>query len=86
MYGNNNDNNNNNIDIYDIYDTGTDEYNQALSVRRANSAADALRASGNMQADVSVAGHGRENPKFPNDLPEGRQLNRRVEVDIAKSE
>ncbi|MFI5263061.1 MAG: OmpA family protein [Candidatus Kapaibacterium sp.] len=66
--------------------TGTDEYNQALSERRAQSAADALRASGNMPADVAVEGHGRQNPKFPNDLPEGRQLNRRVEVDIAKSE
>ena len=66
--------------------TGTDEYNQALSERRANSAADALRASGTMPTDVAVEGHGRQDPKFPNDLPEGRQLNRRVEIDIAKSE
>ncbi|MDP4235126.1 MAG: OmpA family protein, partial [Bacteroidota bacterium] len=63
--------------------TGTDEYNQALSERRANSTADALRASARMPADVSVAGHGRQDPKFSNDLPEGRQLNRRVEVEIA---
>lgn len=65
--------------------TGTDEYNQALSERRANSAAEELRTSASMPADVSVTGHGRQDPRFSNDLPEGRQLNRRVEVEIAKS-
>jgi len=65
--------------------TGTAEYNQALSERRANQAAEALRARAHMPANVSVTGHGFEDPKFTNDLPEGRQLNRRVEVDIAKT-
>jgi outer membrane protein OmpA-like peptidoglycan-associated protein len=65
--------------------TGTDEYNQALSERRANSAASILQTMAKMPANVSVAGHGRANPKFSNDLPEGRQLNRRVEVEIQKS-
>jgi outer membrane protein OmpA-like peptidoglycan-associated protein len=65
--------------------TGTVEYNQALSEARAQKAADALRAAARMPANVTVTGHGLNDPKFPNDLPEGRQLNRRVEVDIAKS-
>ena len=65
--------------------TGTDEYNQALSERRAQSAANALTGSARMPSAVSVAAHGENDPKFTNELPEGRQLNRRVEVEIAKS-
>lgn len=65
--------------------TGTDEYNQALSERRANSAASILSSSTRMPSAVNVAAHGENDPKFTNELPEGRQLNRRVEVEIAKS-
>jgi flagellar motor protein MotB len=32
-----------------------------------------------------VTGHGERDPKFDNALPEGRQLNRRVEFTIEKS-
>ncbi len=65
--------------------TGTAEYNQALSEQRANSAVTALRASSKLPVNTTVHGVGLRDPKFANDLPEGRQLNRRVEVSIEKS-
>jgi outer membrane protein OmpA-like peptidoglycan-associated protein len=65
--------------------TGTPEYNQALSEQRANSAITALRASTKLPANTAVHGVGLRDPKFANELPEGRQLNRRVEVSIEKS-
>ncbi len=65
--------------------TGTREYNQTLSEARANGAITALRSMTSLPANVSVQGHGIDDPKFPNSLPEGRQLNRRVEFTIEKS-
>lgn len=66
--------------------TGTEEYNQALSESRANSAVTALRSMTPLPSATDVTGHGERDPKFNNDLPEGRQLNRRVEFTIEKSE
>jgi outer membrane protein OmpA-like peptidoglycan-associated protein len=65
--------------------TGADDYNQALSEARAAAAVDALRAATHLPANTNVNGHGKRDPKFVNELPEGRMLNRRVEVEIAKS-
>jgi outer membrane protein OmpA-like peptidoglycan-associated protein len=65
--------------------TGTEEYNQNLSEARANSAVTALRSMTTLPAATNVTGHGERDPKFNNDLPEGRQLNRRVEFTIEKS-
>jgi outer membrane protein OmpA-like peptidoglycan-associated protein len=65
--------------------TGADDYNQALSEARAAAAADALRKAARLPANTNVSGHGKRDPKFVNELPEGRMLNRRVEVDITKS-
>ncbi|SRR5579883_295730 len=65
--------------------TGTPEYNQTLSEARANAAVTALRSMTTLPANVTVHGHGLRDPKFTNDLPEGRQLNRRVEFTIDKS-
>jgi outer membrane protein OmpA-like peptidoglycan-associated protein len=65
--------------------TGADDYNQALSEARAAAAADALRKATRLPANTNVAGHGKRDPKFVNELPEGRMLNRRVEVEIQKS-
>ncbi|MDP4220130.1 MAG: OmpA family protein [Bacteroidota bacterium] len=65
--------------------TGTDEYNQALSEARAQSAVAALRSATRLPANTNVNAHGKRDPKFVNELPEGRMLNRRVEVDISKS-
>jgi outer membrane protein OmpA-like peptidoglycan-associated protein len=65
--------------------TGTEDYNQMLSEARANSAATSLRSMTTFPNDLDVVGHGERDPKFDNDLPEGRQLNRRVEFTIEKS-
>lgn len=65
--------------------TGTAPYNQSLSEARANSAVTALRSMTSLPSNVTVHGHGLRDPKFSNDLPEGRQLNRRVEFTIEKS-
>jgi len=73
-----------NIDGY-CDNTGTDEYNQALSEARANSAVTSLRDMTRLPANTNVRGHGERDPKFDNNLPEGRQLNRRVEFTIEKS-
>ena len=65
--------------------TGTPEYNQTLSEARANAAVTALRSMTSLPANVTVQGHGLRDPRFTNDLPEGRQLNRRVEFTIEKA-
>ncbi len=65
--------------------TGTREYNQTLSEARANGAISALRMMTSLPANVTAQGHGVNDPKFPNSLPEGRQLNRRVEFTIEKN-
>jgi outer membrane protein OmpA-like peptidoglycan-associated protein len=64
--------------------TGADDYNQALSEARAQEAVKALRAATRLPANINVTGHGKRDPKFVNELPEGRMLNRRVEVEIQK--
>ena len=65
--------------------TGADDYNQALSEARADEARKALQSTTKLPVNTNVAGQGKRDPKFSNDLPEGRMLNRRVEVDIQKS-
>jgi OOP family OmpA-OmpF porin len=67
-------------------DHGDPAYNQDLSVRRAEAVRDALRAQLGDEFDLEVAGYGETQPVAPNahedgsDDPEGRALNRRVEV------
>ncbi|WP_159065312.1 OmpA family protein, partial [Xanthomonas citri] len=63
---------------------GSDDYNQALSERRANAVLAALRARGAAQS-ANAKGDGESQPVAPNtvngqDNPGGRQLNRRVEI------
>ncbi len=65
--------------------TGADDYNQALSEARADAAIKNLRKVTNLPVNINTKGQGKRDPKFTNDLPEGRMLNRRVEVDIQKS-
>jgi outer membrane protein OmpA-like peptidoglycan-associated protein len=62
----------------------TDEYNQALSERRARSVADWLAANGAERGRLSAAGHGEAKPVATNDTAAGRQQNRRVEVVISR--
>jgi len=49
-------------------------------VRRAQSVADYLIAQTVTPERIVVSGKGPDFPLAPNDTPEGRQLNRRVEI------
>jgi outer membrane protein OmpA-like peptidoglycan-associated protein len=59
---------------------GGDDYNQALSERRAEAVADALRTRGVASDRYEVRGLGKGFPVASNDTPAGRQQNRRVEI------
>jgi outer membrane protein OmpA-like peptidoglycan-associated protein len=63
--------------------TGSDQYNLELSQRRANSVTQYLIARGLMPQRFIVQGFGESRPVATNDTPEGRQLNRRVEIQIS---
>lgn len=65
---------------------GSEEYNQSLSERRAQSAADFLLQQGLSEARIQIEGRGETEPIATNDTAEGRQENRRVEVAIFASE
>ncbi|MDX1499350.1 MAG: OmpA family protein [Woeseiaceae bacterium] len=60
--------------------TGSEQYNQALSERRANSVAQYLQARGIMSQRLITVGMGEMRPIADNGTPEGRQANRRVEI------
>ncbi len=62
--------------------SGTTEHNQVLSERRANSVRDFLVDNGVPSRNVTAVGYGETRPKATNSTPEGRQLNRRVEIHI----
>jgi outer membrane protein OmpA-like peptidoglycan-associated protein len=62
----------------------SDEYNQSLSERRAKSVADWLASNGVERSRLTATGHGEKKPVATNDTAAGRQLNRRVEVVIAR--
>ena len=66
--------------------TGTEEYNQALSERRADSARTFLLGAGLEPGRVRAIGRGEMEPIASNDTEMGRQDNRRVEVAIFASE
>jgi uncharacterized repeat protein (TIGR01451 family) len=62
-------------------DVGTEEYNMDLSRRRAHAAAEYLVKECGIPADrFDVLWYGESRPMAPNDTPEGRELNRRVEL------
>lgn len=62
--------------------TGSAAFNQDLSQRRASSVANVLRDSGVPPARLTAFGRGEEQPIASNLTPEGRALNRRVEIII----
>ena len=71
------------IDVYGHTDsTGSDQYNQALSERRAKTVADYLVMRGITGARVRSLGYGETMPVASNDTEQGRALNRRVEIKI----
>ena len=65
---------------------GGDDYNMALSERRAKSAADFLMSKGVSGARINIVGLGETEPIATNDTANGRQQNRRVEVAIYANE
>lgn len=61
---------------------GTPSYNQTLSENRAAAVREYLIGQGVASSRISAFGYGETRPKASNDSPEGRQLNRRVEIRI----
>jgi outer membrane protein OmpA-like peptidoglycan-associated protein len=59
---------------------GSDEFNQQLSERRADSVRDFLIGQGVAGSAISARGFGKTQPVASNETPEGRQRNRRVEL------
>jgi outer membrane protein OmpA-like peptidoglycan-associated protein len=65
--------------------TGTTSHNMDLSQNRAESVRGYLVDQGVPGSRISARGFGESNPKDTNGTPEGRQLNRRVELHIRAS-
>lgn len=61
---------------------GTDAYNQALSLRRADAVRAAFDEMGVTRARFSVAGKGKSEPIASNATAEGMRQNRRVEITL----
>ena len=61
---------------------GTDAYNQKLSERRAAAVKDYLVSKGIPAAKVTTIGKGESQPVATNKTAEGRQKNRRVDIEF----
>ena len=59
---------------------GNAEYNQKLSVKRAQSVANELEKFGVAKEKIQVKGYGESQPKYDNNTKEGRAKNRRVDA------
>ncbi|GAB6905627.1 putative lipoprotein YiaD [Desulfosarcina cetonica] len=62
--------------------TGSESYNLQLSERRALSVKNMLVQRGVQAYRINAVGYGESRPVATNDTPEGRQMNRRVEIRI----
>lgn len=62
--------------------TGSDEYNQGLSERRASSVASYTSSLGVARSRMNTVGYGEQQPIADNTTPSGQQQNRRVEIAI----
>jgi outer membrane protein OmpA-like peptidoglycan-associated protein len=65
--------------------TGAAEQNVVISKKAAQTVADYLISKGVNPNMLEVTGYGESNPIFSNDFPDGRALNRRVEIKYVKS-
>jgi len=63
--------------------TGSDDYNQRLSERRADAVRSYFNEQGVTKAIVSAVGYGESRPVATNGTAEGRQQNRRVELIVS---
>ena len=76
-----------NIEVIGHTDSkGSDDYNQGLSQRRANSVIEYLQGSGVSGSRLNGRGMGESDPIATNDTEDGRSLNRRVEFVITANE
>lgn len=63
--------------------TGNPQLNQVLSLHRAEAVRDWMRDTGDVpESCFAVQGYGESRPGATNDTPEGRALNRRVEISL----
>jgi outer membrane protein OmpA-like peptidoglycan-associated protein len=60
--------------------TGSEEHNQGLSERRAQSVVNYLIGAGVDSSRITALGYGENHPVASNDTAEGRSLNRRVDL------
>jgi outer membrane protein OmpA-like peptidoglycan-associated protein len=60
--------------------TGTHEYNRALSEERAQTVASALEERGIASSRIATKGFAYDRPAASNDTPEGQAKNRRTEI------
>lgn len=65
--------------------TGSDEANHKLSLARADSVKAFLTEMGIPESVMKTQGFGPEKPLMPNDTPEGRAKNRRVEIVLVEA-
>src|SRR5690606_13325919 len=63
--------------------TGTEAVNNPLSQRRASSVASYLQSQGVSAQRFLINGYGSTRPVASNDSPDGRAMNRRVEITLA---
>jgi len=61
---------------------GPDDYNQTLGLQRANAVKEVLTSKGIPAAKIETVSFGETKPVAPNTTPEGRQKNRRVELNV----
>ena len=66
--------------------TGTDDYNESLSKKRAEAVSDELREKDVINKRIQTAWYGELQPKYSNDTEANRAKNRRVEFAIYASE
>lgn len=66
--------------------SGGDKINIPLSQERADSVKEYLIQKGIDGSRIDAKGHGSANPIAPNDTPENRELNRRTEINLIKTQ
>jgi outer membrane protein OmpA-like peptidoglycan-associated protein len=66
--------------------SGGEEHNRKLSERRAAGVRDLLASGGVAASRLAVRGYGETDPVADNGTPEGRQSNRRVQLEIRPNE